>query len=75
RASRKIQMNFIQLSSNQGIPTPWGGSVQTSHTTSAPRMDSLLTAGPVDTYCQNIKQLTTQNSGTFFKVQPHQEYN
>ncbi|KAK2083482.1 Eukaryotic translation initiation factor 3 subunit H [Saguinus oedipus] len=39
------------------------------------RMDSLLIAGQINTYCQNIKEFTAQNLGKLFMAQALQEYN
>ncbi|KFO21159.1 Eukaryotic translation initiation factor 3 subunit H [Fukomys damarensis] len=39
------------------------------------RMDSLLIADQINTYCQNIKEFTTQNVGKLFLAQTLQEYN
>uniref|UniRef100_A0A8C5W7B7 Eukaryotic translation initiation factor 3 subunit H n=1 Tax=Microcebus murinus TaxID=30608 RepID=A0A8C5W7B7_MICMU len=50
--------------------------VQTLQTAAAPaRMDSLLIAGHINTYCQNVKEFTAQNLGKFFMAQALQEYN
>lgn len=38
------------------------------------RMDSLLIAGQINTYCQNIKEFTAQNLGKLFMAQALQEY-
>ncbi|KAL6082317.1 hypothetical protein STEG23_021472 [Scotinomys teguina] len=39
------------------------------------RMDSLLIAGQINTYCQNIKEFAAQNLGKLFMAQALQEYN
>ncbi|KAF4015999.1 hypothetical protein G4228_008334 [Cervus hanglu yarkandensis] len=39
------------------------------------RMDSLLIASQINTYCQNIKEFTAQNLGKLFMAQALQEYN
>uniref|UniRef100_A0A4X2K9V3 eIF3h C-terminal domain-containing protein n=1 Tax=Vombatus ursinus TaxID=29139 RepID=A0A4X2K9V3_VOMUR len=39
------------------------------------RMDSLLIAGQMNTYCQNIKESAAQNLGKLFMSQTSQEYN
>lgn len=39
------------------------------------RMESLLIAGQINTYCQNIKEFTAQNLGKLFMAQALQEYN
>uniref|UniRef100_A0A670K4F5 Eukaryotic translation initiation factor 3 subunit H n=2 Tax=Podarcis muralis TaxID=64176 RepID=A0A670K4F5_PODMU len=40
-----------------------------------PRMDSLLIAGQINTYSQNIKEFTAQNLGKLFMAQALQEHN
>uniref|UniRef100_A0A5F8HI16 eIF3h C-terminal domain-containing protein n=1 Tax=Monodelphis domestica TaxID=13616 RepID=A0A5F8HI16_MONDO len=37
--------------------------------------DSLLIAGQMNTYCQNIQEFTAQNLGKVFMLQVLQEYN
>ncbi|KAH1177228.1 hypothetical protein KIL84_010930 [Mauremys mutica] len=39
------------------------------------RMDSLLIAGQINTYCQNIKEFTAQNLGKLFMAEALQEHN
>ncbi|XP_009319969.1 PREDICTED: eukaryotic translation initiation factor 3 subunit H [Pygoscelis adeliae] len=40
-----------------------------------PRMESLLIAGQINTYCQNIKEFNAQNLGKLFMAQALQDYN
>uniref|UniRef100_A0A8B9NQ89 Eukaryotic translation initiation factor 3 subunit H n=1 Tax=Apteryx owenii TaxID=8824 RepID=A0A8B9NQ89_APTOW len=39
-----------------------------------PRMESLLIAGQINTYCQNIKEFNAQNLGKLFMAQALQDY-
>ncbi|GAB0181694.1 mitochondrial enolase superfamily member 1 [Grus japonensis] len=39
------------------------------------RMESLLIAGQINTYCQNIKEFNAQNLGKLFMAQALQDYN
>ncbi|MBN3299887.1 EIF3H factor, partial [Amia calva] len=40
-----------------------------------PRMDTLLIAGQINTYCQNIKEFTSQNLGKLFMAEALQGHN
>nr|XP_021149906.1 eukaryotic translation initiation factor 3 subunit H [Columba livia] len=40
-----------------------------------PRMESLLIAGQINTYCQNIKEFNAQNLGKLFMAQALQDHN
>ncbi|NXW05668.1 EIF3H factor, partial [Fregetta grallaria] len=40
-----------------------------------PRMESLLIASQINTYCQNIKEFNAQNLGKLFMAQALQDYN
>ncbi|XP_068180536.1 eukaryotic translation initiation factor 3 subunit H [Antennarius striatus] len=40
-----------------------------------PRMDTLLIAGQINNYCQNVKELTSQNLGKLFMVEALQGHN
>ncbi|TSK20133.1 Eukaryotic translation initiation factor 3 subunit H [Bagarius yarrelli] len=39
-----------------------------------PRMDTLLIAGQINTYCQNVKEFTSQNLGKLFMAEALQEH-
>ncbi|KAG9355383.1 hypothetical protein JZ751_000221, partial [Albula glossodonta] len=40
-----------------------------------PRMDTLLIAGQINTYCQNVKEFTSQNLGKLFMAEALQGHN
>ncbi|PWA33726.1 hypothetical protein CCH79_00007458 [Gambusia affinis] len=40
-----------------------------------PRMDTLLIAGQINNYCQNVKEFTSQNLGKLFMAEALQGHN